>query len=252
MTDSTPKAAVVIIGNEILSGRTQDVNLAFLAKELGKLGIRLAEARVIRDEVSVIAENVRLLRDLYDYVFTTGGIGPTHDDITAEGVALAFDLPLMRNPLALERLRAHYGAGELNDMRKRMADMPEGALLIDNPISSAPGFEIGNVFVLAGVPKIAQAMFDQLKHRLAKGPPLAAMTVRAFVPEGLLAQGLKEIQETFADVGIGSYPFMSGQKLGASIVIRGLDKARIESVAQRVAELMRTLGGEPYAETGET
>lgn len=252
MSQTSLKAAVLIIGNEILSGRTQDVNLGFLARELGGLGIEVAEARVIPDTISVIAENVRSLKDNYDYVFTTGGIGPTHDDVTAQAVALAFGLPLVRNGAALARLRVHYGDSELNDMRKRMADMPEGALLIDNPISSAPGFQIGNVFVLAGVPRIAQAMFDQLKHRLQGGAPMLAMTVSAFLAEGLLAQGLLEIQSANPEVGIGSYPFLSGGRIGASIVIRGRDEAKLDQVAKLVTELMRLLGGTPHVEAGET
>lgn len=251
MSKACPTAAVLIIGNEILSGRTQDVNLAFLARSLGEIGIQLVHARVIPDEVDVIADNVNTLRTEYDSLFTTGGIGPTHDDITALGIAKAFGRPLVRHPEALARLLRHYGPENLNDMRKRMADLPEGALLIDNPISSAPGFRIGNVYVLAGVPMIARAMFEQVRPLLAGGPPLLARTVRAFVPEGLLAAGLQDIQARHPDVGLGSYPFLSGQRLGASIVARGLRAERLEAVAREVADLMRSLGGEPNVEIGD-
>ncbi|MBF0267413.1 MAG: competence/damage-inducible protein A [Alphaproteobacteria bacterium] len=251
MSQMVPSAAVLIIGNEILSGRTRDANLGFLSSALALLGIQVRHARVIPDELSVIADNVNALRHNYDSLFTTGGIGPTHDDITAEAVALAFGLPLTRHPEALRRLESHYGPDNLNDMRKRMADMPEGALLIDNPISSAPGFSIGNVHVLAGVPMIASAMFEQMKHRLIQGPPLLARTVRAFVAEGLLAKGLKAIQDANPDVSLGSYPFMADQRLGASIVARGRDARRLDEVAGLVATLMRSLNGDPHVETGE-
>ncbi|MFA6019279.1 MAG: molybdopterin-binding protein [Rhodospirillales bacterium] len=251
MSKACPTAAVLIIGNEILSGRTQDVNLAFLARALGEIGIQLVHARVIPDVVDVIADNVNTLRAEYDSLFTTGGIGPTHDDITAMAVAKAFGRPLVRHPEALARLLRHYGPEDLNDMRKRMADLPEGALLIDNPISSAPGFRIGNVYVLAGVPMIARAMFEQVRPLLAGGPPLLARSVRAFVPEGLLAAGLKEIQARHPDVGLGSYPFLSGERLGACIVARGRRADRLETAAEEVAALMRSLGGEPNVEIGD-
>jgi molybdenum cofactor synthesis domain-containing protein len=252
MPQHNPTAAVLIIGNEILSGRTQDVNLSYLAAELGAIGIQVKEARVIPDEISVIVDNVNSLRRKYDSLFTTGGIGPTHDDMTAEAVAQAFGLPLERSQDAFRRLEAHYGPGQFNDMRKRMADMPKGAYLIDNPISSAPGFRIENVYVLAGVPIIAKAMFEQIKGNLAGGPPLLARTIRAFIPEGELAGGLAALQNDFPDLGLGSYPFMAGQRLGASIVVRGRDETRLEAAARAIADLMRSLGGDPHVETGET
>jgi molybdenum cofactor synthesis domain-containing protein len=251
MPPTCPTAAVLIIGNEILSGRTQDTNLSFLTAALGQIGIEVKEARIIPDVVAVIANNVNALRANYDSLFTTGGIGPTHDDVTAEAVALAFNRPLVRHPEALARLERHYGTKQLNDMRKRMADMPDGAYLIDNPISSAPGFRLENVYVLAGVPMIAKAMFEQIRPLLAGGEPLLARTVRAFVPEGELAAGLLALQNAHPDVGLGSYPFMSGQKLGASIVARGRNAQQLDSIADKIAALMRSLGGDPHVEEGE-
>jgi len=238
-------AAVLIIGNEILSGRTQDVNLAYLAKRLNALGLRLHEARVIADVEADIVAAVNACRARYDYVLTTGGIGPTHDDITAECVAKAFGVPLIRNPEAVARLERHYQPGMLNEARLRMANTPEGATLIDNPVSTAPGFQIGNVFVLAGIPSIMQAMFEGLKDRLVGGAPVLSRTVSAFVPEGTIAKGLGELQGRYADLDIGSYPYFRQGRYGASFVLRGTEPARIDGAAAELRALITGLGADP-------
>ena len=180
MTAKTVTACVLVIGNEILSGRTKDANLAWLAVELNKLGVRLMEARVIPDVEETIVATLNEVRARFDYVFTTGGIGPTHDDITAACVARAFAVPLVRNPEAVRRLQAHYAnPADLNEARLRMANAPEGATLIDNPVSKAPGFRIGNVHVMAGIPVIMQAMFDGIRHTLVGGSPMLSRTINA-------------------------------------------------------------------------
>src|SRR5512134_200599 len=168
----TVTAAVIIIGNEVLSGRTADANLCFLAKALNEVGVRVREARIIPDDEAVIVETVNACRQTFDYVLTTGGIGPTHDDITSASIAKAFGVPLERNPQAIRALEQHYRPGEFNEAGRKMADIPAGASLIDNPLSKAPGFQIGNVFVLPGVPVIMRAMFDGLRARLSGGEPM--------------------------------------------------------------------------------
>jgi molybdenum cofactor synthesis domain-containing protein len=238
-------AAVLIIGNEILSGRTRDVNLAYLAAGLTEIGVRLREARVLADVEADIIAAVNECRARYDYVFTTGGIGPTHDDITAAAVARAFGLPLIRNPEAVDRLERHYEPGMLNEARLRMANTPEGAVLIDNPVSAAPGFQVANVFVLAGVPAIMQAMFDGLKGRLVGGAQVLSQTVSAFVGEGTIAVGLGALQQRYAELDIGSYPFYRHGKYGASFVLRGTDRARIEGAAAELRALIVSLGADP-------
>jgi molybdenum cofactor synthesis domain-containing protein len=229
---SNPTACLVIIGNEILSGRTQDANLAWLAKELGAIGIRLAEARVVPDDEGVIVATVNEVRRRFDYVLTTGGIGPTHDDITAACIAKAFGLPLTRHPEAERRLLAYYPPEKINLARMKMADTPEGATLIDNPVSAAPGFVVENVHVLPGVPKILQAMFDGLKGRLRGGVPVRARTIVCRSPEGSMAAALAAIQSSHGGIEIGSYPFMNFDRPGTSIVLRGTDLAAIASAAE--------------------
>ena len=238
-------AAFLVIGNEILSGRTKDVNLGFLAEQLTALGIRLREARVVADLEADIVAAVNETRARYDYVFTTGGIGPTHDDITAECIAKAFGLPLIRHSEAVARLERHYQPGMLNEARLRMANTPEGATLIDNPVSTAPGFQIGNVFVMAGIPSVMQAMFDGLKGRLAGGAPVLSHTVSAFLPEGTIAKGLGDLQQRYSDLDIGSYPFHRQGKYGASFVLRGTERSRIEDAAAELRTLIASLGAAP-------
>ncbi len=246
--DTIVTAAVLVIGNEILSGRTQDANLAYIAIGLGGAGIALREARVIPDVPEVIIATVNELRAKYDYLFTTGGIGPTHDDITSECVARAFGLPLTIHPEAHRLFLSYYAPGELNEARLRMAKTPEGAELIANPISRAPGFRIANVFVMAGIPRVMQAMFDHVKPNLRGGPPVLSRTVSCGVPEGVLAKGLGEIQDRNPDLDIGSYPYTRRGSFGVALVLRGRDPARLDQAKDEIAALIRTLGGEPVEE----
>jgi molybdenum cofactor synthesis domain-containing protein len=218
-----PTACLIIIGNEVLSGRTQDKNLAWIATELNKLGIRLMETRIIPDIGQTIVTCVNSTRRQFDMVFTTGGIGPTHDDITSEFIAKAFNVPLIRHPEAKALLEKHYPPEQINEARMKMADIPEGATLIHNPVSAAPGYKMENVYVMAGVPRIMQAMFDGIKHTFAGGAPMISATVSAFITEGSIAEDLGRIQTQFPTVEIGSYPFVRHQKLGTSLVARSTD-----------------------------
>jgi len=238
-------AAVLIIGNEILSGRTQDANLAFLAASLNEAGVRLREARVVADIEAEIVAAVNELRARWDYVFTTGGIGPTHDDITAECIAKAFGVKLIRHPEAEALLRAHYEPDKINEARLRMANTPEGATLIGNPVSVAPGFRIGNVFVMAGVPAIMRAMFDGIKGGLKGGAPVKSVTVPAFIAEGTIARDLGALQARFPELDIGSYPFFRAGRFGTSLVLRGTDEGKLALAAAELKTLIRTLGAQP-------
>ena len=237
-------ASVIVIGNEILSGRTRDENLAWLAVELNKIGVQLREARVIPDIEEVIIKTVNELRSQYDFVFTTGGIGPTHDDITSETIAKAFDVPYVCNQQARAILANHYGEENLNEARLKMAHLPEGASLIENPVSAAPGFMIGNVIVMAGVPRIMQAMFANIKHQIKGGKPVLSETLSIFLTEGIIAKGITEIQNNFPDVEIGSYPFIKNGKLGTSLVSRHTEQARIDEVVKQIKSFVSGLGGE--------
>ena len=241
-------AAVLIIGNEILSGRTQDSNLAYLARRLTDLGIRVAEAHVVPDEEETIVARVNDLRARHTYVFATGGIGPTHDDITAPSVAKAFGVPWVEHPDARAVLEARYTPDQLTPARLRMATMPAGASLIENPVSKVPGFRMENVFVLAGIPSIMQSMFESLAHELVGGPPLLTVTVVAELPEGDLAEPLRELQERFPDVQVGSYPFYGRLRFGASLVLRATDRKRLEAAREELRRLVRELGAEPLDE----
>jgi molybdenum cofactor synthesis domain-containing protein len=238
-------AAVLVIGNEILSGRTKDANLNYLAAELTSIGVRLLEARVVADAPAAIIKAVNELRTAYDYVFTTGGIGPTHDDITSECVARAFGVKLVKDPRAVRLLTNHYGEANLTEARLRMAHVPEGATLIDNPVSTAPGFQIGNVFVLAGVPAICRAMFDGLKGRLKTGDKVLSVTISGNIGEGVIAKGLGQLQDRYQALDIGSYPFFRQGRFGASFVLRGTDAAMLKSAAEELRALIRTLGADP-------
>jgi molybdenum cofactor synthesis domain-containing protein len=243
-------ACVLIIGNEILSGRTQDVNLNYLAKGLNAAGIRLIEARVIPDLPDVIVATVNDVRAKFRYVFTTGGIGPPHDDITSECVARAFGVPLVLHPEARRILEAHYRERglEFNAARQRMAQVPEGAELIFNPISRAPGFRVGNVFVMAGVPQVMQAMFESLVGTLEGGRPVLSRTISCGLAEGALAAGLGAIQSRYPDVDIGSYPWYRRGAYGVSLALRSPEASRLAAAGDEVAALVRALGGTPAEE----
>jgi molybdenum cofactor synthesis domain-containing protein len=238
-------AAMLVIGNEILSGRTKDANLNYIATGLTEVGVRLMEARVVPDIEARIIEAVNALRAAYDYVFTTGGIGPTHDDITAESVAKAFGVRLIKHPKAAALLLAHYGAANATEARMRMAHTPEGAELIDNPVSIAPGFRVENVYVMAGVPAICKAMFDGIKGSLAHGDKVLSKTVGGFIGEGVIAQDLGALQQRYPALDIGSYPFFRQGKFGASFVIRGTDAAAIGNAADELRKIIRALGAKP-------
>ncbi|MCS3902185.1 molybdenum cofactor synthesis domain-containing protein [Methylohalomonas lacus] len=240
---TTPVACLLLIGNELLSGRTQDQNLAFAGQRLAALGIPLAEARVIADDTATIVRHVNDCRQQFDYVFTTGGIGPTHDDITAAAVARAFDRELERNPAAEQVLLEFYG-DKVNAARLKMAEMPVGAVPIDNPLSGAPGFQIENVFVLAGIPSVMQAMFDALAERLDRGAPILSLTLTTNCREGELAAGLGEIQQQFPAVSIGSYPFFETDRYGVNLVLRGTRQDDLETVAAATEALIASLAGD--------
>lgn len=247
-TTATPvTAAMLIIGNEILSGRTKDKNVGFIAEELTAMGIGLSEVRVVRDDEAAIIEAVTVLSERYTYVFTSGGIGPTHDDITTACIAKAFGVPVERNAEAMRRLTAHYANSgvEFNAARQKMAEIPVGADLIDNPVSAAPGFILKNVHVMAGVPRILQAMFEGLKSTLTGGAEMLSRTVACTVGEGTVAGGLGQVQVGFPDIEIGSYPYFRAGAFGTSLVLRGTDVARLEAAAEEVRKLVRSLGGEP-------
>ena len=246
--DKIVTACLLIIGNEILSGRTQDANLAYIAKGLNEVGVQLTEARVIPDIEKTIIDTVNEVRAKFDYVFTTGGIGPTHDDITSECVAKAFGVPWTLHPDAHAIFLAHYKPGELNEARLRMAHTPAGATLIANPVSRAPGFRMENVFVFAGIPRVMQAMFDGVKHQLRGGKPVLSRTVSCHLAEGVIAKGLGEIQGRYPKLDIGSYPFYRRGEFGTSLVLRGRDMAELAAAASEVIELVRALGGTPVEE----
>ncbi len=243
----TVTAAVLLIGDEILSGRTKDANLAFIATFLGNMGIQVHEVRVVRDDRDAIAEAVNALRIAYDYVFTTGGIGPTHDDITASAVAHAFGVPIGPHHQAMEILTRHYEetGGEFTQARQRMAHIPQGGILVANPISMAPGFQLENVFVMAGIPIIVQVMMDDIAGRLQGGARMIARTIDCHVGEGTIAMDLGEVQARFPGVIIGSYPFFRAKQYGTSLVLRSIDPDILEEAVQTTIELVEEMGGAP-------
>ena len=240
-----PTACVLIIGNEILSGRTQDVNLNFLASNLNELGVQLVEARIIADVESAIISGVNECRAMYEYVFTTGGIGPTHDDITAECIAKAFGVELRQHPVARDLIAnlCKRNGVELNAARLRMANIPVGGTLIDNSVSGAPGFKMGNVFVLAGVPQIMRDMFQGCRKSLVGGAVIKSRTVTAYVTEGEVAEPLRVLQEQFPQVEIGSYPFYQDGRFGTNLVLRSSDDSLLDEVCGDVFNLVEKLGG---------
>lgn len=241
---SDPTAALIVIGNEILSGRTRDANIQFLATGLGKLGIPLRDVRVIPDIEDEIVSALNDLRKKFTYVFTTGGIGPTHDDITAASVAKAFGVSLERHVPSVNKMEQYYGDG-LNEARLKMADLPKGAEPIETRATSAPGFKIENVYVMAGVPSIARAMFDEVAPSLAHGEPVLSRFVEAHLGEGDLADDLTAIQSEYPNVDVGSYPFFRSKRIGLSVVAKGTDQDNIDAVIEKAANAIRRLGHTP-------
>ena len=248
---ANPTACLLVIGNEVLSGRTQDLNIKFLATRLGEIGIPLREVRVIPDVEGTIVAVVNEVRARFDHVFTTGGIGPTHDDITSPCIAMAFGVPWEPHPEAWEKMSRGYKPGEFNVARQRMATMPRGATLIENAVSIAPGFTMGNVHVMAGVPRIMQAMFESLAPKLHGGPPVASRAVHAMgLMEGRIAEGLGAIQARHPDVDLGSYPYYRPTGNGVALVAKGTDADALDVVIGEVTLLVEALGivpigGEP-------
>ena len=249
MNDQTKTwtAGLAIIGDEILSGRTQDKNIAQVALWLNDQGIRLSEVRVVPDDLARIAETVNELRTTYDYLFTTGGIGPTHDDITVDAIAAAFGVPVVVHPTARKILEDYYRdrPGGLTEARLRMARTPDGAELIPNLTSGAPGVRMGNVYILAGVPNIAAAMLEALTGKLEGGRPMVSITVGARAPESDVADLLRETEESNPGVAIGSYPFFKDGRYGANFVIRSEDGALARRTGDQLASRLREAGFEP-------
>jgi len=234
----TVQTGLVVIGNEILSGRTVDKNVPWIAERLADHGLQLGQVRIVSDNEADIVEAVNALRGRYRYVFTTGGIGPTHDDITSPSIAKAFGRLMERNTEALKRLRAYYKAEDFTDARQRMADMPRDVLLIDNPVTAAPGFIIENVYVMAGVPTIMQAMFDGIVGGLKGGKPLKSKTIQTDLREGQIATALTRVQEKHPKVAIGSYPFFKDDQVGVSIVLRSSDEFALQNAARDVRTMI--------------
>ncbi len=232
-------ACLIIIGNEILSGRTRDENLPFIGQQCDRLGIALRACQVIPDDAEAIIETINDCRGRFSYVFTTGGIGPTHDDITSAAVARAFAVKLQQHPAAVAVLRAYYAPDGLTAARLKMADVPATARLIDNPVSAAPGFQIENVFVLPGIPMLMQTMFAGITDRLIGGAPMLTHTVTAALPESRLAAGLGELQAAFPEVVIGSYPYYRESGPGVNIVLRHTSTALLAELALQVEKLIQ-------------
>jgi len=240
-------AALLVIGDEILSGRTQDKNIAQVAAWLNRQGIRLAEVRVVPDDQQRIADAVNALRTTYDYLLTTGGIGPTHDDITVDSIAAAFGVPVVVHPEARRILEAYYETrGGVTDARMRMARVPDGAELIPNPLSGAPGVKMQNVYILAGVPNIAANMLEALDGKLEGGRPMVSVTVGAYAAESEVADLLRETEAAHSGVAIGSYPFSKDGRYGANFVMRSDDGDLATQTAMDLQRRLEEAGFEPY------
>ena len=232
------KAAILIIGNEILSGRTKDTNTSSIALWLNSIGVKVNEVRVIPDIETTIVETVNLLRKVNDYVFTTGGIGPTHDDITAQSISKAFNLEYEMHNEAFKILEAYYKVGEFNDGRQKMVWMPKNANLILNPTSGAPGFNVENVFCLPGVPSILKSMLGGLKNKIVGGKPILSHTISLRTVESEIAKSLSDVQDNNKDLEIGSYPFFQAGKLGVSIVLRSEDQSKINKCSKELLDFI--------------
>ena len=247
MTDRIVTACVVIIGNEILSGRTQDVNLVHIAQQLNEWGVRVAEARVIPDVEEVVVATVNAARARFDYVFTTGGIGPTHDDITADCIAKAFGVPLVVSPEIAEGLRRRPAPDDVMANRLRMARIPEGATLIANPTGGPQGFRMENVFVMAGIPSVMQGMLSTVGDEIEGGDVVRSRSVTAYLGESQLASALTEIQARYPDMELGSYPFYRSERYGTTLVMRGTSEADLASMFEEIENAIIAAGGQPLA-----
>ena len=245
MTDRIFTAAVIIIGNEILSGRTQDTNLRDIAITLGQWGIRIGEARVIPDVEATIVGVVNELRARYDYVLTTGGIGPTHDDITAECIAKAFGVKLIEHPDIAAIIRRCESPPHIMASRLRMALVPEGAGLIDNSTGGPPGFYIGNVYVMAGIPHVMRAMLATLASKLVGGAVVQSRSVTVYLGESAIAEPLRQLQEDYPNVDLGSYPFTRDGRFGTTLVARSTNVAQLDEVVLKLSAMITAAGGEP-------
>jgi len=232
-------AGILIIGNEILSGRTQDTNTSTLAIWLNSIGVKVEEVRVIPDIEKTIVDTVNFLRSSYDYVFTTGGIGPTHDDITAESISKAFGIKYELHKKAFKILEQYYKPGEFNEGRQKMVWMPKNAGLILNPTSGAPGFSVENVFCLPGVPSILKSMLGGITNKIVGGEPILSLTINLRTIESEIAKSLTSIQDKHKEVEIGSYPFFQAGKLGVSIVMRSTDKNKIDNCNLEIMKLVK-------------
>ena len=232
-------AAILIIGNEILSGRTQDTNTSTLAKWLNSIGVQVNQVRIIPDVEQTIIDTLNVLRKENNYVFTTGGIGPTHDDITAQSVSKAFGLKYQIHKEAFKILESYYKPGEFNEGRQKMVKMPENAELILNPTSGAPGFSVENVFCLPGVPSILKSMLGGLKTKIVGGEPILSYTISLRTVESEIANSLSKVQNQNKDVEIGSYPFFHAGKLGVSIVIRSENRSKIDTCNSQILEFLK-------------
>ena len=241
---ANPTAAILVIGDEILSGRTKDKNIGWIAEKLTELGIALKQARVISDEQQEIINHVRSLSVAYDYVFTSGGIGPTHDDITTVSIAAAFDVPVIQHPEAFQLLVDHYDGTdiEFTGARQKMANIPDGGALIHNPVSAAPGYIIENVYVMAGVPSIMQAMFEGLAPSLVGGVQPTRITVQCAIGEGTIADIMEAVSKAFEPVSVGSYPWFKPGQFGTAVVLTGLDAELVKSAAGSLAGQVKERG----------
>ncbi|MEM6811315.1 MAG: molybdopterin-binding protein [Pseudomonadota bacterium] len=241
MSDKIYTSALIIIGDEVLSGRTHDKNTPWIAERLNEIGVRLAEVRIIPDKKDVISNTVNEMRAIHDYVFTTGGIGPTHDDITAESIAHAFGVELKLHDGAYKELLNYYeDESQITESRKKMAYIPEGGELVDNPVSGAPGIKMDNVFIFAGVPKIMQSMFDSVAPHLVGGKQMMSRSVTADIPESVLADDLGVIQAKYENVSIGSYPQYKNGRFSTAVVMRSIDEESLGSAINDVFELAKS------------
>ena len=247
MTERIVTACVVIIGNEILSGRTQDVNLAHIARQLNEWGVRVCEARVIADVQEVIVDTVNAARARFDYVFTTGGIGPTHDDITAECIAKAFGVPLVTSPEIASVLRRRPAPDDVMANRLRMARIPDGATLVANPTGGPQGFRMENVFVMAGIPSVMQAMLSTVGDEIQGGDVVRSESVTAHLGESQLASALTDIQARYPGIDLGSYPFYRSERHGTTLVMRGTDAADLARIRKEIEDAIVAAGGQPLA-----